>query len=208
MQFHTANGSNFYDSLFAFLKLKESISLPPYDDAGNIAIGMGFNLRKGGQALRDAVMLQLGLTVGSRLDSTNPAEAIEAGYIKQLNDAMLGSYSQVDVLHQVMSARALGAANDPAFAAYIGTSSPKDVFEFSTGQEGDAEIQAVFNTIAPAYINTVYSKLGFTPDSQPANFDNSKEKVSLGQSCLQRYKSNHCRIDQCDKTRQSSRGLV
>lgn len=178
---YQAAGGNFFGELYGVLTTFEGPHRDPKNIGdGVITMGVGYNLTSGDTLLRTGTFEQLGLKIGS-ITSPSPSavEVIERSYLVRLDTALKAGPSQIPALHQIMGERAAKATADPAYAAYLGTATPRTRFEFSAGSAGDAEMKAVMQQGIQPYINRADARLGYTNGAAPAGYAGSWEQAAL-----------------------------
>jgi Ca2+-binding RTX toxin-like protein len=165
------NRTDYENLRYAFLLKTEEQGTPellPYNDgaaplaAGNITIGVGFNL-EGSVAVRDEVFRTFGLIRNNPALSTTPpapgqlsAQQVENNYIDQLVAAIQVANTDFSALHAIMVARAANTS-----LAALGTR--RSAFAFND----EPEIRATFDRLMTnIYEPKVNSWLSGIPDSR------------------------------------------
>jgi VCBS repeat-containing protein len=146
---------NFNDRLFEILKQLEAPSQSDRFNVhivnGNPTIGIGFDMRRGGRPVQDAVLVGMGfdarlVAIDPSIPATPPPapgtpQRREYDYIEQLRGVMRNG-GAAGAFNAVMQQRAADA--DPAYVAYMAGQQPRrGSFSFAS----DAEVRDVFDNL-------------------------------------------------------------
>jgi hypothetical protein len=129
--------TDFLDRVYFLLNVFEPPARPedrfiPEVVRGNITIGIGFDLKAGGERVQDVVFRVLGLDVDRTITDAT-ARAIEDGYIEALRTASRGQ--NIQELHRIMADR----AQDTRLDGFI--SNRRSEFKF----QSETEVRAAFD---------------------------------------------------------------
>jgi Ca2+-binding RTX toxin-like protein len=175
------SGQSFDDVLYNFLVPLEAATATQRQTVtlvnGNPTIGIGFDLKAGGQRVQDEVFIQLGLdqtwvkSVG--LPAAGTPQAIEYGYIQQLRSAIAAGGGQ-STLTAIMAARSANV--DPAYVAYALPLNRRATFTFGN----DTEVRAVFDILWPdVYSKLITTQYPFLAAAVDQQFQSSRERMAL-----------------------------